>query len=170
MSDNQEKEVTEVKEEAFSFKKSMNILKNVSKSIQKEQEEYKKNAIPLTESKIKGQDVYEMERKQLLSLEKQYSIILGSTMRFVNPVLKNWKIEPLNNEEIDNLSKAILNISESNIKKTVQKIEKRFESLAKLTKFIELIAVAWEIAIPRYGQLKVSIIKLKAKQEGMVKQ
>ncbi len=169
MSDNSSQE--EVKEEdVFSFEESMKILKNLSNKIEKEQEQWKKKAIPLEKKDIRGQEVYEVEQKQLLSLEKQYSILLGSAMRFVNPVLKNWRIDPLNNQEIDNLSKAILNISESKVKKTVQKIEKRFDSLAKLSKFIAFIAVLWEIGVPRYDQLKGSIETIKAKQAGMVKQ
>jgi len=166
-----EQEKEEIIEETFSFEKSMNILKNISKDIAKEQKQFAKGNKPLEiTKKTTPEEIETHDMRQLLSLEKQYSIILGSAMRFVNPVLKNWKIEPLDNKEIDDLARAILNISESNVKKTIQKIEKRFESLAKLSKFIELIAVFWEIGVPRYSQLKESIVKIKAKQAGMAKQ
>jgi len=165
MSEQNKEEITE---ETFSFEKSMNILKDVSKSIAKEQKKFEKPLV--VTKKTTPEDIENHDLRQLLSLEKQYSIILGSAMRFVNPVLKNWEITPLNNKEIDDLARAILNISEGNVKKTVQKIEKRFESLAKLSKFIELIAVFWEIGLPRYSELKGSIVKIKAKQQGAVKQ
>jgi len=165
MTENQEN----LEEEEFSIEESLNILKATGKKIEKEQEDFKKESIPLIKKEGKGIYEVDFEKKQLKSLEKQYSIILSSAMRFVNPLLKKWKIDPLDETEINTLSKAILDISETGIKKTVQKIEKRFDSIGRLTKFINLIAVFWELAVPRYDQLKVSLIAIEAKTKSMVK-
>ena len=160
--------------EEFSIEESLQILQDTGKKIEKEQEDFKKNVVPLI--KKKGKTIYEVDvdKKQLKSLEKQYSIILSSAMRFVNPLLKAWKITPLDDKEINTLSKAILNVSESKIKQTVRKIEKRFDSIGRLTKIMNLIAVFWELAVPRYGELKISLIALEAKAKkvklGVVKQ
>ena len=172
MTKQKEEIVEETLPEPFSFEKSMNILKNVSLKIAKEQKKFDEQKQIPSKPGEKGvlQDSEARDIKQLLSLEKQYSIILGSAMRFINPVLKNWRIDPLNNKEIDDLSKAILRVSEGNVKKTVQKIEKRFSALGKLSKYIELISVFWEIALPRFSQFKVSLRAIRAKQEGAVKQ
>jgi len=163
-------EIPEIEEEQdFSFEDSIKILKDASKQIEEEQAKFKKKAIPLKKKKAGKEEVYEVEEEQLESLGKQYSIIVGSGVRFVNPLLKKWKIDPLNNEEIDTLSKAILNISESKIVKTVKKIESRFKSINRATKFINLMAVFWELIVPRYDQLLKSLEEIEAKRQGMVK-
>lgn len=161
--------IKEEEEEEFSFEDSIKILKDTGKKIEKEQADFKKKAIPLKRKKVKGEEVYEVEKEQLLSLGKQYSMIIGAGFRFINPILKKWEIDPLDDKEIDNISKAFLNISESNVKKTIHKIESRFKSINRATKWINFLAVCWELMVPRYDQFRASIAKQKAIQEGLMK-
>lgn len=139
--------------EFFDGEEAIKSLKDLSSQLKTEQKKVVKEFAP---GEIIPQEEIVDQEEKLKSMEKQYSLIFGSIFRFINPVLKRWKIDTLTNDEIDNLGRAVLNLTERKVKSTVEKMEKRFRSLINLPKYIDAIAVIWEILFPRVSQFRAT--------------
>lgn len=167
MSQDENLEKEEITEEAQ--ESARNILKDFTKDMRNTTKKLKKlnkeNDVVVEGDVLEGSEEDLRYRKQMEFLEDSQFKIFKSSFRFINTILKKYKIDPISNDEVKDLRGALMGVTKgTNIKAQIESIEQQLTRLTKFTSMLEFGAVIWDICVPRYPQIKEQVAIAQARR------